>query len=66
MTHVAKRPRGRPPCGAVLNVDGIYVLPAESVDIAAQRIVQRRIACRARYKATREALHIAKPSVFVF
>ena len=56
----AKRPRGRPPFGAVWE-NNRYALPPESVELAAQKLEQHRQACRDRYKATREALRIAKP-----
>ena len=60
----AKRPRGRPPFGAVLLPDGTYHLPAEAVEAAAERVVRHRKACRERYAATRQGLHVAKPELF--
>ena len=65
MAHepTTKKPRGRPPTGAVW-CEGGYVLPPESVEIAAQKLEQHRQACRDRYKATRDALRAAKPELF--
>ena len=65
MAHkpATKKPRGRPPAGAVWR-EGGYVLPPESVEIAAQKVMQHRQACRDRYKATRDALRAAKPELF--
>ena len=59
-----KRPRGRPPLGAVLE-NGVYILPPESVEAAAQRLELHRERCRARYRATRQALQKAKPELFI-
>ncbi len=65
MTHepATKKPHGRPPAGAVW-CEGGYVLPPESVELAAQKLEQHRQACRDRYKATRDALRAAKPELF--
>ena len=60
----AKRPRGRPPFGAILLPDGTYHLPAEAVEAAAERVVRHRKACRERYAATRHGLHAVKPELF--
>ena len=59
-----KRPRGRPPIGAVLDQDGKYVLSPESIEVAAQRLTKHREQCRKRYRATRDALRAAKPELF--
>jgi hypothetical protein len=59
-----KRPRGRPPTGAILTTDGTYVLPPEAIEAAAERVIKHRIACRERYIATRAGLRQAKPSLF--
>lgn len=59
-----KRPRGRPPLGAVLTNDGQYELPPEAVEAAAARLLQHREACRRRYAATRQGLRLAKPELF--
>ena len=64
MPLILKKPRGRPPLGARLNADGKYELPDEAIEAAAERVVKHRDACRARYTATRAALHIAKPGIF--
>ena len=58
--EAVKRPRGRPPLGAVLDENGAYVLQPESVEAAAQRLKLQRERCRARYRATRQALQKAK------
>ena len=59
-----KRPRGRPPLGAILGEDGKYELPPEAVEAAAERVIRHRNACRERYVATRQGLRIAKPELF--
>ena len=59
-----KRPRGRPPLGAVLTPEGKYELPPEAIDAAAERMLRHREACRERYAATRDGLRIAKPELF--
>ena len=59
-----KRPRGRPPFGAVLAPDGTYHLPAEAIEAAAERVVRHRKACREQYAATRQGLQAAKPELF--
>ena len=64
MATVIKRPRGRPPTGAILTTDGTYMLPPEAIEAAAERVIRHRIACRERYVATREGLRHAKPSLF--
>ena len=58
------RPRGRPPFGAVLGADGVYRLPPESIQAAAERILKHRADGRARYKATRDALKASMPDLF--
>ena len=64
MKSPIKCPRGRPPLGACLNERGEYELPPEAIEAAADRVVRHREACRARYTATRTALHLAKPGIF--
>ena len=59
-----KRPRGRPPSGAVLDEHGVYVLSPESVEVAVERLKRHREQCRERYRATRDALQAAKPKLF--
>jgi hypothetical protein len=59
-----KRPRGRPPTGAILTTDGTYELPPEAIEAAAERVIKHRIACRERYVATRAGLRKAKPTLF--
>ena len=59
-----KRPRGRPPTGAVLNEHGTYVMSPESIEVAAERLKKHREQCRERYRATRDALQAAKPELF--
>ena len=59
-----KRPRGRPPLGAVLTPEGKYELPPEAIDAAAERMLRHREACRERYAATRQGLRAAKPELF--
>ena len=51
-----KRPRGRPPVGAVLGENGTYILPPAAVEAAAERVVKHRTACRERYVATRKRI----------
>lgn len=59
-----KKPRGRPPMGAVLTKEGTYELPPEAVAAAAERLLSHRLACRTRYAATRKGLRTAKPELF--
>ena len=59
-----KRPRGRPPMGAVLTDKGTYELPPEAIEAAAERMIRHRNACRERYVATRQGLREAKPELF--
>ena len=61
---VVERPRRRPRLGARLNADGVYELPPEAIEAAAERVIRHREACRARYTATRAALRVAKPQIF--
>ena len=63
-TTCLKRPRGRPPTGAILTTDGTYELPPEAIEAAADRVIKHRIACRERYIATRAGLRQAKPLLF--
>ena len=59
-----KRPRGRPPDGAVLADNGTYILPPAAIEAAAERVIKHRTACRERYVATRKGLRMAKPELF--
>ena len=59
-----KRPRGRPPVGAILTDEGKYVLPVAAIEAAAERVIRHRTACRERYVATRKGLRVAKPELF--
>ena len=59
-----KRPRGRPPTGAVLDDNGAYVMSPESIEVAAERLKKHREQCRERYRATRAALQAVKPELF--
>lgn len=59
-----KRPRGRPPLGAILTPEGTYELPPEAIEAAAERMIRHREACRQRYAATRQGLLEAKPELF--
>ena len=58
-----KRPRGRPPVGAILQ-NGQYVLPPEAVDAAAQRLLEHRQRSKERMMATRHSLATVKPELF--
>ena len=58
-----KRPRGRPPVGAILQ-DGQYVLPPEAVEAAAMRLLEHRQRSKARMMATRHSLATLKPELF--
>ena len=59
-----KKPRGRPPAGAVL-VDGSWQLTEESQRIAAKRVLKAREKNRAKYREMRELLHRSHPELFV-
>ena len=63
-TNRPKRPRGRPPVGAVLADNGTVVLPPAAIEAAAERVIKHRTACRERYVATRKGLRMAKPELF--
>ena len=54
------RPKGRPPTGAVLT-DGVWALPDEAIEIAAERIIRHRAICRQRYRATMQGIRKALP-----
>ena len=61
---VEKRPRGRPPAGAVL-IDGSWQLTEQSQQIAAKRVLRARENNRARYREMRELLLHSHPELFV-
>ena len=54
------RPKGRPPTGAV-QTDGVWALPEEAVEIAAERIIRHRDICRQRYRATMQGIRKVLP-----
>ena len=58
-----KRPRGRPPVGAILQ-NGHYILPPEAVEAAAQRLLEHRQRSKERMMATRHSLATVKPELF--
>ena len=60
-----KRPRGRPPIGAVWE-NGEYRLTEEGLQNAVDRLEAHRKACRDRYRLTRGALKKQRPDLFVF
>ena len=59
-----KRPRGRPPAGAVL-VDGRWQTTERSVQMAAARLLRAREIRRTRHQAMRELLRLSHPELFV-
>ena len=59
-----KKPRGRPPAGAVL-IDGRWQLTERSQQIAATRVLRARENNRARYREMRELLLHSHPELFV-
>ena len=59
-----KRPRGRPPAGAVL-VDGKWQPTELSIQVAAERLVHYREHRRARHREMRELLRRSHPELFV-
>ena len=59
-----KKPRGRPPAGAVL-IDGRWQLTEQSQQIAATRVLRARENNRARYREMRELLLHSHPELFV-
>ena len=61
---VEKRPRGRPPAGAVL-IDGSWQLTEQSQQIAAKRVLRARENNRAKYREMRELLRNSHPELFV-
>ena len=61
---VEKKPRGRPPAGAVL-IDGSWQLTEQSQQIAAKRVLRARENNRARYREMRELLRHSHPELFV-
>ena len=60
---VEKRPRGRPPAGAVL-IDGSWQLTEQSQQIAAKRVLRARENNRAKYREMRELLRRSHPELF--
>ena len=58
-----KKPRGRPPAGAVL-VDGTWQLTEESQRIAAERVLKAREKNREKYGEMRQLLHHSHPELF--
>ena len=58
-----KKPRGRPPAGAVL-VDGTWQLTEESQRIAAKRVLKAREKNREKYREMRQLLHHSHPELF--
>jgi len=59
---VKKKPRGRPPTAAILR-DGVWFLPPAAIQLAEDRVIQHRTACRLRYRATVEGLRKARPQL---
>ena len=57
-----KKPRRRPPAGAIL-VEGRWQLTAESVELAAQRLIKHRLHCRERSRAMRDAFRQQRPDL---
>ena len=60
---VEKKPRGRPPAGAVL-IDGSWQLTEQSQQIAAKRVLRARENNRAKYREMRELLRHSHPELF--
>ena len=58
-----KRPKGRPPAGAVL-VDGKWHTTEQSIEIAAKRVLRNRERERIRREATWEMLRRNRPDLF--
>ena len=58
-----KRPRGRPPAGAVL-VDGKWHPAEMSIQVAAERLVHYRQHRRTRHREMRELLRRSRPELF--
>ena len=58
-----KKPRGRPPAGAVL-VDGTWQLTEESQRLAAERVLKAREKNRNKYREMRQLLHHSHPELF--
>ena len=59
-----KRPRGRPPAGAIL-VDGKWQLTEPSTQLFAERLRRHRELSRSRWRAKQELLRISHPELFV-
>ena len=57
-----KKPRGRPPAGAIL-AERRWQLTAESVELAAQRLIKHRLHCRERSRAMRDAFRQQRPDL---
>ena len=58
-----KKPRGRPPVGAVL-VDGKWQMTELAAQLAAERVLRAREYSRRCHRKTRELLRIARPELF--
>ena len=58
-----KRPRGRPPIGAVW-INGEYRLTEDGLRNAVDRLESHRKKCRDRYRDTRDALKKQRPELF--
>ena len=58
-----KKPRGRPPIGAIL-VDGKWQMTEASILREAERLEQHRAQCRQRYRRNRLALMQHRPELF--
>ena len=58
-----KKPRGRPPAGAVL-VDGRWQPTEQSIQMAAARLLQDRENRRARHREMRKLLRHSHPELF--
>ncbi len=58
-----KRPKGRPPAGAVL-VDGKWHTTEQSIEIAAKRVLRNRERERIRRKETWQMLRRERPELF--
>ena len=64
MESPVKKPRGRPPVGAILR-DGRWELTEESLEKAARRLVKHREDCRERYRRKRDELKARRPELFM-
>ena len=64
MESPVKKPRGRPPVGAILR-DGRWELTEESLEKAAMRLIKHREDCRLRYRRKRDELKARRPELFM-